>query len=141
MPHFGVARFAHRGVDCVVAGTGYTGEDGVECAMPADFAGEFFRAVSTRGALPAGLGARDTLRLEAGLPLFGYELGPGITPFQAGLGWVVAWYKPVFRGRAALEAERAKGIAPPAARVFSRRRVAYRAPTTAVSSRATTSAS
>ena len=111
VPHFGVARFAHRGVDCVVAGTGYTGEDGVECAIPADFAGEFFRAVVDAGALPAGLGARDTLRLEAGLPLFGYELGPGITPFQAGLGWVVAWYKPVFRGRAALEAEREKGIA------------------------------
>ena len=109
--HFGVARFRYRGVDCVVAGTGYTGEDGVECAVPAGAAGEFFRAVLDAGALPAGLGARDTLRLEAGLPLMGCELGPGITPLQAGLGWVVAWYKSSFRGKSALEAERAAGIA------------------------------
>ena len=58
------------------------------------------------GVTPAGLGARDTLRLETGLPLHGHELGPGITPLQAGLGWVVAWGKGDFRGRAALEAER-----------------------------------
>ena len=49
--------------------------------------------------MPAGLGARDTLRLEAGLPLHGHELGPGITPLQAGLGWVVGWDKGAFRGR------------------------------------------
>ncbi len=110
VPHFGVARFEYEGATCVVAGTGYTGEDGVECAVPSGVAGRFFRAVLEAGALPAGLGARDTLRLEAGLPLFGRELGPGITPFQAGLGWVVAWYKPSFRGRSALEAERAAGI-------------------------------
>jgi aminomethyltransferase len=110
VPHFGVGRFSYRGVECVVAGTGYTGEDGVECAVPAGVAGEFFRAVLDAGALPAGLGARDTLRLEAGLPLMGCELGPGITPFQAGLGWVVAWYKPSFRGKSALEAERAAGL-------------------------------
>jgi aminomethyltransferase len=108
--HFGVARFDHRGTACVVAGTGYTGEDGVECAVPAEAAGEFFRSVVAAGAVPAGLGARDTLRLEAGLPLFGYELGPGITPVQAGLGWVVAWGKPAFVGKAALEAERAAGV-------------------------------
>jgi aminomethyltransferase len=62
-------------------------------------------------AKPAGLGARDTLRLEAGLPLHGHELGPGITPLQAGLGWVVAWGKPGFAGRAALAAERERGVA------------------------------
>ncbi len=62
--------------------------------------------------MPAGLGARDTLRLEAGLPLHGHELGPGITPLQAGLGWVVAWDKPGgFRGRDALVAERERGVA------------------------------
>ena len=61
--------------------------------------------------MPAGLGARDTLRLEAGLPLHGHELGPGITPLQAGLGWVVAWGKPEFRGRDALVAERDAGVA------------------------------
>ena len=58
-----------------------------------------------------GLGARDTLRLEAGLPLHGHELGPGITPLQAGLGWVVGWDKGDFTGRAALEEERANGPA------------------------------
>jgi aminomethyltransferase len=63
------------------------------------------------GVVPAGLGARDTLRLEAGLPLHGHELGPGITPLQAGLGWVVAWDKPGgFRGRDALVAERDAGV-------------------------------
>jgi aminomethyltransferase len=61
--------------------------------------------------VPAGLGARDTLRLEAGLPLHGHELGPGITPFQAGLGWVVRFDKGDFRGRAPLEAEQARGVA------------------------------
>ena len=63
------------------------------------------------GITPAGLGARDTLRLEAGLPLHGHELGPGITPLQAGLGWVVRWDKGDFRGRDALAAERERGIA------------------------------
>jgi aminomethyltransferase len=62
------------------------------------------------GITPAGLGARDTLRLEAGLPLHGHELGPGITPLQAGLAWVVGWAKGEFRGRAALEAEQARGV-------------------------------
>jgi aminomethyltransferase len=62
------------------------------------------------GITPAGLGARDTLRLEAGLPLHGHELGPGITSLQAGLGWVVSWTKGEFRGRAALAAEQAGGV-------------------------------
>ena len=66
---------------------------------------------STPGITPAGLGARDTLRLEAGLPLHGHELGPGITPLQAGLGWVVRFDKGDFRGRAALEAEKERGVA------------------------------
>ena len=66
-------------------------------------------AIIGAGIQPAGLGARDTLRLEAALPLHGHELGPGITPLQAGLGWVVAWDKPEFRGRDALVAERERG--------------------------------
>ncbi len=98
------------GVPCVVAGTGYTGEDGVELAVPADHAAAVWEAVTGAGVTPAGLGARDTLRLEMGLPLHGHELGPGITPLQAGLGWVVAWGKGDFRGRAALEAERERGV-------------------------------
>ncbi len=106
---FGVVGFEWKGVACLAAGTGYTGEDGVECAVPAEAARGFFEAVLAAGVRPAGLGARDTLRLEAGLPLHGHELGPGITPLQANLGWVVGWDKGEFRGRAALEAERAVG--------------------------------
>ncbi len=108
---FGVRRFEWKDAPCIVAGTGYTGEDGVECAVPADLAPAFWRAVLATGVRPAGLGARDTLRLEAGLPLHGHELGPGITPLQAGLGWVVGWSKGDFRGRGPLEAERARGVA------------------------------
>jgi len=99
------------GCPCPVAGTGYTGEDGVELAVPADAAATVWQALVGAGISPAGLGARDTLRLEAGLPLHGHELGPGITPLQAGLGWVVAWGKPAFRGRKALEQEKERGVA------------------------------
>ena len=88
-----------QGVPCVVAGTGYTGEAGVEIAVPNASAADLWEAIVAAGVTPAGLGARDTLRLEAGLPLHGHELGPGITSLQAGLGWVVAWSKPAFRGR------------------------------------------
>jgi aminomethyltransferase len=105
-----VARAEWEGVPVVVSGTGYTGEDGVEVAVPAASAAAFWDAAMAAGFSPAGLGARDTLRLEAGLPLHGHELGPGITPLQAGLGWVVGWKKGPFRGREALEAERARGV-------------------------------
>jgi aminomethyltransferase len=107
---FAVGRFTFDGVECVVAGTGYTGEDGVECAVPRQVAEAFWEAVMEAGIPPAGLGARDTLRLEAGLPLHGHELGPTITPFEAGLGWVVRMDKPEFRGKGALEAQRAAGL-------------------------------
>ena len=110
VPRFGVARVAWQGVDMTVAGTGYTGEDGVECAVPVEAASDLWRATLSAGVVPAGLGARDTLRLEAGLPLHGHELGPGITPLQAGLGWVVAWGKPSFRGHDALAAEKERGV-------------------------------
>jgi aminomethyltransferase len=107
---FRVAQPAWEGVRCTVAGTGYTGERGVEIAVPAATAASLWAAIVAAGVQPAGLGARDTLRLEAGLPLHGNELGPGITPLQAGLGWVVAWDKGEFRGRAALLAERERGV-------------------------------
>jgi aminomethyltransferase len=110
VPRRGVQRVDVLGVPCVVSGTGYTGEDGVELAVPADQAPTVWEAVVAAGVTPAGLGARDTLRLEAGLPLHGHELGPGITPLQAGMSWVVAWKKPAFRGKAALEAERERGV-------------------------------
>jgi aminomethyltransferase len=108
---FRVASCSFRGQTCVVAGTGYTGEAGIEIAAPVDVATDLWQAIVEAGIRPAGLGARDTLRLEAGLPLHGHELGPGITPLQAGLAWVVGWDKPEFRGRAALLAERETGPA------------------------------
>ena len=108
---FAVATVRWNGIDMTVAGTGYTGEDGVEFAVPVTAAADLWRAILDAAVAPAGLGARDTLRLEAGLPLHGHELGPGITPPQAGLAWVVAWDKPVFGGRDALLAERERGIA------------------------------
>jgi aminomethyltransferase len=107
---FHVARVPWAGTVLTVAGTGYTGEDGVECSVPAEAAPALWSALVAAGAVPAGLGARDTLRLEAGLPLHGHELGPGITPLQAGLSWVVAWDKGPFNGREALVAERAAGV-------------------------------
>ena len=108
---FRVESIGWRSTPLLVAGTGYTGEAGVEIAVPAAAAAALWDVVVGAGVTPAGLGARDTLRLEAGLPLHGHELGPGITPLQAGLGWVVGWDKPTFRGRAALEAERERGVA------------------------------
>ena len=107
---FRVIPFDFDGTPCIAAGTGYTGEDGIEVAIPAERAEDVWRAVTGVGIEPAGLGARDTLRLEAGLPLHGQELGPGITPLNAGLGWVVSWDKGDFRGRAALEAQQAAGL-------------------------------
>jgi aminomethyltransferase len=107
-----VERFAVRRVgEWVVAGTGYTGEDGVELHVPAERASAVWSDLLDAGLVPAGLGARDTLRLEAGLPLHGHELGAGITPLQAGLSWVVGWDKDDFRGREPLTVEREKGIA------------------------------
>jgi aminomethyltransferase len=93
----------------MAAGTGYTGEDGVELAVDNDVAADVFEALLAEGIVAAGLGARDTLRLEAALPLHGHELAPTISPLEAGLSWVVGWDKPSFAGRDALLAERARG--------------------------------
>jgi aminomethyltransferase len=109
-----VARFDVRAVrdafDGYTAGTGYTGEDGVELHVPALDAPQVWRDLLAAGVRPAGLGARDTLRLEAAYPLHGHELGPGITPLQAGLGWVVRFDKGEFRGRTPLLAEKERGV-------------------------------
>ena len=110
VPHFGaIPTSLPGGVKGFVGGTGYTGEDGVELFVPVEAAVDVWRALLAAGIVPAGLGARDTLRLEMGYPLHGHELGPGITPLQAGLGWVVGWDKPAFTGRAALLAEKERG--------------------------------
>jgi glycine cleavage system T protein (aminomethyltransferase) len=104
------------GVPAWVARTGYTGEDGFELySRPADAPGlwaALTAAGGPAGLIPAGLAARDTLRLEAGMPLYGNELGPDMTPFEAGLGRVVKFDKAGdFVGRAALSARAAAGPA------------------------------
>ena len=114
-PRFGevarnrVVRLDYEGLEVRVAGTGYTGEPGIEIAAPNEVAERLWRALVAAGVTPAGLGARDTLRLEAGLPLYGHELSLTSTTLEAGLGWVLGWNKPTFRGRAAVESERASG--------------------------------
>ena len=96
------------GIPAQVARTGYTGEDGFELFVDVDRAGELWDALleagRPHGQVPVGLGARDTLRLEAGMPLYGNELDRSTNPFEAGLGRVVKLSKPGdFVGRAALE--------------------------------------
>jgi aminomethyltransferase len=98
-----------------IARTGYTGEDGFEIMCEAGDCEAIWTALSagrpgTSGVAPAGLAARDTLRLEAGMPLYGNELGPDVTPYEAGLGRVVRLDKPTdFVGREALAARAAQG--------------------------------
>jgi len=105
-----------RGLDAVVARTGYTGEDGFELFCDAEFATDLWDALLAEGRAaglePAGLGARDVLRLEAGMPLYGHELTEEITPLQAGLAWAVKLAKADFVGRAALESQFAAGDYP-----------------------------
>jgi len=102
------------GRSTLVSRTGYTGEDGFELLVSADDAQAVWEAVldATRrcGGLPAGLGARDTLRLEAGLPLCGTDMDESTTPLEAGLGWVVKLGKGEFIGREALAHQAAAGF-------------------------------
>jgi aminomethyltransferase len=96
------------GTNAIVARTGYTGEDGFEIFLPAGAASGIWEALidEHRDVLaPCGLGARDVLRLEAGMPLYGHELTEEITPLQAGIGWAVKFAKPAFIGRDALSAQ------------------------------------
>jgi aminomethyltransferase len=86
-PRMRTATARVAGVDALVCGTGYTGEDGIELLLEPDDARTAWDAVIAAGAVPAGLGARDTLRLEACFPLYGNDLGLERTPIAAGLGW------------------------------------------------------
>jgi aminomethyltransferase len=92
--------------------TGYTGEDGLEIMIPDAQVSEFWRKLLDAGVAPCGLGARDTLRLEAGMNLYGSDMDESISPLQAAMGWTIAW-EPAnrnFIGRAALEQEKAQGV-------------------------------
>ena len=107
------AEGAVGGIDCLIARTGYTGEDGFELFCDASRAVELWDAVSragfAHGLRPCGLGARDTLRLEAGMPLYGNELDRQTNPFEVNLGRVVKLDKGEFIGRAALERVKDEG--------------------------------
>ena len=98
--------------DWFIARTGYTGEDGLEILLPADQAPAFFNDLVGAGISPIGLGARDTLRLEAGMNLYGQDIHLSVSPLSANMAWTIAW-EPVSRkfiGREALEAEKANGV-------------------------------
>mgnify|MGYP001486973525 CR=1 FL=1 len=93
-----------------VAGTGYTGEDGFELMLPALQAPAFWLALKAAGVAPCGLGARDTLRLEAGMNLYGSDMDESVTPLESGLGWTVALDgERDFIGKAALLAQKGRG--------------------------------
>jgi aminomethyltransferase len=91
------------GIPALVSRTGYTGEDGFEIYAPWENAEAIWSPLIDAGAVPCGLGARDTLRLEAALPLYGHEIDDDTTPFEAGLAWIVKMEKGDFLGRDALK--------------------------------------
>jgi aminomethyltransferase len=96
-----------------IARTGYTGEDGLEIMLPATGAVRLWNELHRQGVQPCGLGARDTLRLEAGMSLYGHDMDETTTPLESGLGWTVAW-EPAdreFIGREALQRQRTEGPA------------------------------
>jgi aminomethyltransferase len=113
--YYGFAQGTVAGVSALISRTGYTGEDGFELYVkPEDAAGLWRRLLAEGGAhglVPAGLGARDTLRLEAAMALYGHEIDLETTPFEAGLDWVVKLDKGDFLGRDALVAQRKSGLA------------------------------
>jgi aminomethyltransferase len=102
------------GIPARIARTGYTGEDGFELYVAPDRAETLWDRLLDAGAgfgiQPCGLGARNTLRLEAKMALYGHEIGPSITPFEADLSWIVKLDKPEFLGKAALVKQKAEGI-------------------------------
>ena len=100
--------------DLLIARTGYTGEDGLEIAVPASRAEAMWNALVAAGVRPCGLGARDTLRLEAGMNLYGQDMDESVSPLAANMAWTIAWEPSdrAFIGRAVLEAQKAAGNQP-----------------------------
>jgi aminomethyltransferase len=100
-----------HGMPLFIARTGYTGEDGFEIIVPNEHAVALWQALADAGVHPAGLGARDTLRLEAGMNLYGQDMDENVSPWEANLGWTIALDEGRdFIGRAALEAQKAAGV-------------------------------
>ncbi len=111
-----IPRFGHRqdtllGQPAFLARTGYTGEDGFEILVEAAVGVKLWQALLAAGVTPCGLGARDTLRLEAAMALYGQDIDETTTPLEAGLGWLVHWDKTVdFIGRSRLQQQRQAGV-------------------------------
>ncbi|RYJ16407.1 glycine cleavage system aminomethyltransferase GcvT [Rahnella variigena] len=105
-PFFGV-----QAGDLFIATTGYTGEAGYEIALPQEQVADFWQKLLAAGVKLAGLGARDTLRLEAGMNLYGQEMDEGVSPLAANMSWTIAWLPEDrnFIGRDALERQREQG--------------------------------
>jgi aminomethyltransferase len=100
-----------HGMPLFVARTGYTGEDGFEIIVPVEHAVALWEALAAAGVAPAGLGARDTLRLEAGMNLYGQDMDETVSPWEANLGWTIALDEGrAFVGRAALEQQKSDGV-------------------------------
>lgn len=111
IPAFGHVETTCLGAPAFIARTGYTGEDGVEVMVDPAVGIELWQSLVTAGVVPCGLGARDTLRLEAALCLYGQDITPATTPLEAGLGWIVHLTETGdFIGRAALEQQQQAGV-------------------------------
>mgnify|MGYP003629601038 FL=1 len=106
--------FSAQAGDLFIATTGYTGENGYEIALPADQAAELWQQLLDAGVKPCGLGARDTLRLEAGMNLYGLDMDESVSPLAANMAWTISWEPEdrTFNGREALAAQRAAGDQP-----------------------------
>jgi aminomethyltransferase len=102
LKYYYAAATRYKGQNCVISRTGYTGEDGLEIMCSSKMATELANDLLNRGAIPCGLGARDTLRLEAAMPLYGHELTEDIDPLQTGVDWAVKLEKLRFIGRDAM---------------------------------------
>jgi aminomethyltransferase len=109
LPGYAFLRAEVDARNALVSRTGYTGEDGFEVMVDAEDAAKVWRTLQAAGGVPAGLGARDTLRTEAGMALYGHEIDTSTNPYEARLGWVVSLNKGDFVGREALLALKEQG--------------------------------
>ena len=110
VPAFGHVTSDVLGVPGFLARTGYTGEDGFEVMVPPETGIALWQTLAEAGVVPCGLGARDTLRLEAAMALYGQDIDDTTSPLEAGLGWLVHWDKGDFIGRTILEQQKQAGV-------------------------------